>query len=157
MKRSSFSIRPRCMTEQLSHLTGELEQHIAVLKASTSEQEQAEGERQHLPEHAQGERAALGHALSQNRQLEERLAELWNGFVHMSNDNAELGSALHTEQHVKLRSSVAFWGNFEKTRLLSGNSFLRSKPMQNISLANVLHWRLDLPCLTYFGSRLGKR
>uniref|UniRef100_UPI00358E8E4F golgin subfamily A member 2 isoform X2 n=1 Tax=Myxine glutinosa TaxID=7769 RepID=UPI00358E8E4F len=87
--------------EQLSRLIGELEQRISVLETSAGEQEQAEGERHRLLESAQGERAALGRALSQNRQLKEQLAELQNGFVHMTNENAELGSALHTEQHVK--------------------------------------------------------
>uniref|UniRef100_A0A8C4RBK5 Golgin subfamily A conserved domain-containing protein n=1 Tax=Eptatretus burgeri TaxID=7764 RepID=A0A8C4RBK5_EPTBU len=96
--RKRFFVRDN---EQLSRLISELEQRIAVLETSVSENEQAEGERQRLLESAQGERAALGRALSQNRQLKEQLAELQNGFVHMSNENAELGSALHTEQHVK--------------------------------------------------------
>ncbi|XP_007102470.1 golgin subfamily A member 2 isoform X3 [Physeter macrocephalus] len=87
--------------ESLSHLNQEQEQRLLELEqAAECWGKQAE-ERKQILESMQSDRATISRALSQNRELKEQLAELQNGFVRLSNENMEITSALHSEQHVK--------------------------------------------------------
>ncbi|XP_058928543.1 golgin subfamily A member 2 isoform X5 [Kogia breviceps] len=87
--------------ESLSHLNQEQEQRLLELeRAAECWGKQAE-ERKQILESMQSDRVTISRALSQNRELKEQLAELQNGFVRLSNENMEITSALHSEQHVK--------------------------------------------------------
>ncbi|XP_020925146.1 golgin subfamily A member 2 isoform X4 [Sus scrofa] len=87
--------------ENLSLLNQEQEQRLMELeRAAECWGEQAE-ERKQMLESMQSDRTTISRALTQNRKLKEQLAELQNGFVRLSNENMEITSALHSEQHVK--------------------------------------------------------
>uniref|UniRef100_A0A8C3X1M2 Golgin subfamily A conserved domain-containing protein n=1 Tax=Catagonus wagneri TaxID=51154 RepID=A0A8C3X1M2_9CETA len=87
--------------ENLSLLNREQEQRLLELqRAAELWGEQAE-ERKQMLESMQSDRTTISRALTQNRKLKEQLAELQNGFVKLSNENMEITSALHSEQHVK--------------------------------------------------------
>ncbi|XP_045702071.1 golgin subfamily A member 2 isoform X2 [Phyllostomus hastatus] len=87
--------------ESLSRLNQEQGQRLLELEQEAERWgEQAEMRKQIL-EDMQSDRTTISRALSQNRELKEQLAELQDGFVRLTNENAELTSTLQTEQYVK--------------------------------------------------------
>ncbi|XP_061427584.1 golgin subfamily A member 2-like isoform X1 [Lethenteron reissneri] len=87
--------------EHLSELNREAESRLLALESRLGDLGCEASDRQRLLETAQADKATISRALAQNRQLKEQLAEMQNGFVKLSNENMELGSALQSEQHVK--------------------------------------------------------
>ncbi|XP_032829094.2 golgin subfamily A member 2 isoform X2 [Petromyzon marinus] len=87
--------------EHLSELNREAEARLLALESRLGDLGCEASDRQRLLETAQADKATISRALAQNRQLKEQLAEMQNGFVKLSNENMELGSALQSEQHVK--------------------------------------------------------
>ncbi|XP_044634590.1 golgin subfamily A member 2 isoform X4 [Equus asinus] len=87
--------------ESLSRLNQEQELRLLELqRAAESWDEQVE-QHKRLLETMEGDRSTISRALTQNRELKSQLAELQDGFVRLTNDNMEITSALHSEQHVK--------------------------------------------------------
>ncbi|NWU66392.1 GOGA2 protein, partial [Pterocles burchelli] len=87
--------------EQLSHLNREQEERLMELEKAVQHYNEESADRQQILEDMQSDKATISRALSQNRELKEQLAELQNGFVKLTNENMEVTSALHSEQHVK--------------------------------------------------------
>ncbi|XP_032490074.1 golgin subfamily A member 2 isoform X11 [Phocoena sinus] len=87
--------------ESLSRLNQEQEQRLLELERAAECWGQQAEERRQILESMQSDRTTISRALFQNRELKEQLAELQNGFVRLSNENMEITSALHSEQHIK--------------------------------------------------------
>ncbi|XP_069933231.1 golgin subfamily A member 2 isoform X11 [Oryctolagus cuniculus] len=100
------------LQKELESLVGQLQAQVqdnAGLSRLTQQQEQrllqlereAELWGSQAEERKQSDRVTISHALLQNRELKEQLAELQDGFVRLSNDNMWLTLSLQAEQHVK--------------------------------------------------------
>ncbi|KAK7896018.1 hypothetical protein WMY93_021343 [Mugilogobius chulae] len=87
--------------EQLSRLCAEQEARLGELERQVSSQSEEAEDRRRMLEDVQSDKATISRALTQNRTLKDQLAELQNGFVHLTNENMELTTAIQSEQHVK--------------------------------------------------------
>ncbi|XP_008058834.1 golgin subfamily A member 2 [Carlito syrichta] len=87
--------------ESLSRLNQEQEERLLELERAAERWDEQEKQHRQVLETIQSDRTTISRALSQNRLLKEQLAELQSGFIRMSNENMEITSALHSEQHIK--------------------------------------------------------
>ncbi|XP_037008228.2 golgin subfamily A member 2 isoform X7 [Artibeus jamaicensis] len=118
--------------ESLSHLNQEQGQRLLELEQEAERWgEQAEMRKQIL-EDMQSDRTTISRALSQNRELKEQLAELQDGFVRLTNENAELTNTLQTEQYVKKELAKKLGQLQEKLGELKETVELKSQEAQNL-------------------------
>ncbi|XP_036892617.1 golgin subfamily A member 2 isoform X2 [Sturnira hondurensis] len=118
--------------ESLSHLNQEQGQRLLELEQEAERWgEQAEMRRQIL-EDMQSDRTTISRALSQNRELKEQLAELQDGFVRLTNENAELTNTLQTEQYVKKELAKKLGQLQEKLGELKETVELKSQEAQSL-------------------------